>query len=290
MRSCLVVATLAALVAAGGARAQAPGYDAAWNRPATPHKIVGNIYFVGTTELASFLITTGSGHILIDSGFDETVPLIRTAVERLGFRYQDIRLLLNTQAHFDHAAGLARIKKETGARLEASREDAALLESGGRADFLFGNDRTFPPVAGDRRLADGDAVELGGVRVIARHTPGHTKGGTTFVSIATENGRALQVVFAISTTVNPGTRLVDNPTYPGITADWQRTYAVLESLTGDVWVSQHAPVFNMADKLARLGQRANPYIDPQGFRRHVAASRQRYAAMLSAQVAGRHQP
>lgn len=249
-----------------------------------PHRVMANIYFVGTTELASFLITTPSGHILLDPGFDETVPLVRNSVRALGFRYEDIRVLLNSQAHFDHAAGLARIKRDTGARLEAAKEDAALLEAGGRGDFLFGDDRTFPPVAVDRRLVDGDVVDLGGVRLVARHTPGHTKGGTTFVTVAAENGRAYQVVFAISTTVNPGTSLTDNSKYPSIVADWQRTYAILESLTADVWVSQHTGVFDMPGKLARMGQRENPYIDPQGFRRHVAASRQRFSALLASQL------
>ena len=285
MRTAVLTAALAAIAAA--CLAESPGYNPAWNTPATPHKVVGNVYFVGTTELASFLIVTRDGHILMDPGFEETVPLIKSAIRKLGFKYEDVRVLLNTQAHFDHAAGLAQIKQETGARLEAAAEDAGLLESGGRSDFLFGNDRTFPAVKVDRRLNDGDAVELGGVKLIARHTPGHTKGGTTFVTVATENGRALQVVFAISTTVNPGTQLLDNPNYPDIIADWQRTYAILESLTADVWVSQHAAVFDMAGKLARINGRGNPYVDPQGFRRHVAASRSRFAALLKEQLSGR---
>ena len=163
-------------------------------------------------------------------------------------------------------------------------EDAVLLESGGRGDFLFGDSRPFPPVKVDRRLKDGDVVELDRVKLIARHTPGHTKGATTFVTIAIDAGRALQVVFAASTTVNPGTSLVDNPKYPGIVSDWQRTYAILESLTADVWVSQHAGVFDMQGKLARSGQKPNPYIDPQGYRRHVASSRERFAALLAEQL------
>jgi len=281
----LLVAAL--VLASAQVIAQSPGYDPAWNRPATPHKVIDNIYFVGTTELASFLITTPTGHILIDSGFEETVPLIRNAIRGLGFKYEDIRVLLNTQAHFDHGAGLALIKKETGARLEAMAEDAVLLESGGRGDFLFGDSRPFPPVKVDRRLKDGDVVELDRVKLIARHTPGHTKGATTFVTVGIDAGRALQVVFAASTTVNPGTSLVDNPKYPGIIADWQRTYAILESLTADVWVSQHAGVFDMQGKLARRGQKPNPYIDPQGYRRHVASSRERFAALLAEQLRSR---
>jgi metallo-beta-lactamase class B len=282
MRTRLIAAVVATAVSA--ALAQSPGYDPAWNKPASPHKVIANIYFVGTNELASFLLTTSSGHILIDPGFDESVPLVRNAIRSLGFKYEDVRLLLNTQAHFDHAAGLARIKKETGARLEASAEDAALLEAGGHGDFLFGASRTFPPVKVDRRLADRDAVELGGVRLIAHLTPGHTRGGMTFTTVATEGGRAYAVVFAISTTVNPGTALVDNQAYPAIVTDWQRTYAVLDSLAADVWVSQHTSVFDMAGKLARMGRGENPYVDPRGFRRYIATSRQRFAQLLAAQL------
>jgi metallo-beta-lactamase class B len=267
--------------------AESPGYNPAWNIPATPHRVISNIYFVGTTELASFLIATREGHLLLDPGFEETVPLIKSAIARLGFKYEDIRVLLNTQAHFDHAAGLARIKQETGARLEAAAEDADLLEAGGRNDFLFGNDRTFPRVVVDRRLKDGDVVELGGLRLVARHTPGHTKGGTTFMTVVTDGGRAYQVVFAISTTINPGTSFVDNPKYPNIVSDWQRTYAILDSLTADVWLSQHSSVFGMQDKLSRVGAGENPYVDPKGFRRHVAASRQRFATLLAEQLSGR---
>lgn len=261
--------------------AQSAGFDPAWNQPATPHKVVANIYFVGTTELASFLIATSDGLILVDSGFVETVPLIKASIGALGFKYEDIRLLLNTQAHWDHAAGLAQIKRETGARLEAMAGDAELLESGGRGDFRFGDDRPFPPVKVDRVLHDGDTVELGRVKLTARHTPGHTKGATTFVTVATEAGRGLQVVFAVSTTVNQGTPLIDNPRYPAIVSDWERTYAVLESLTADVWVSQHCNVFDMQGKLSRTSAASNPYVDPKGFRRHLATSRQRFAALIA---------
>jgi metallo-beta-lactamase class B len=166
-------------------------------------------------------------------------------------------------------------------------EDADLLESGGRGDFRFGDSLTFPPVAVDRRLRDGDRVELGGVRLIARHTPGHTKGATTFTAIVTDGGRAQQVVFAASTAVNPGTALLDNARYPDIVSDWQRTYAVLESLAADVWVSQHTGVFDMAGKLARQGQASNPYVDRAGYRRFIADSRQQFTRLLTQQMSGR---
>lgn len=260
-------------------------YDPEWNRPATPHQIIGPIAFVGTNNLAAFLITTPSGHILMDPGYEQTVPLVKESIRKLGFKYEDVKLLLNTQAHFDHAAGLAQIKQETGAQLAASAADAALLEAGGRGDFLFGDRYTFPPVKVDRVLKDGDVIELGNVRLTARLTPGHTKGATTFTMTADDRGRAYQVVFAASTTVNDGTRLVDNPAYPEIAEDWQRTYAVLESLSPGVWVSQHTNVFDEAGKLAKLGKGDNPYIDPKGYRTWLFTSRQRFNRQLSEELA-----
>jgi metallo-beta-lactamase class B len=246
--------------------------------------VVGNLYFVGTTELGSFLITTPAGHMLLDPGFDESVPLIRTSMTALGFKYEDIRILLTTQAHYDHVAALARIKRETGARLYAMAEDVALLESGGRDDFVLGNDGRFPPVTVDRRLRDGDVMELGGVRLTARHTPGHTKGATTFVTTAVDRGQAHQVVFAVSVTVNPGTVLVDNPKYPNILTDWERTYAILDSLSPGVWVAAHSTAFDMAGKLARREQGENPYVDATGYRSYVARGRQRFATLLAEEL------
>ena len=287
-------AALLTLFAALGSAAQSKSYRADWNQPATPHQVIGPVYFVGTNALASFLITTRSGHILLDPGFEESVPLVKNSIRALGFKYEDIRILLNSQAHYDHAAGLALIKRETGAQLMAMADDAPLLESGGRGDFLFGDDYRFPPVTVDRRLRDGDAIELGGLRLVARHTPGHTKGAATFVTNAVDRGQAYQVVFATSTTVNPGTRLIDNPKYPNVVSDWERTYAILESLAPGVWVSAHTNVFDMTGKLARrkTGPGAvkpgeNPYVDPTGYRNFLATSRQRFAALLKEELTAR---
>lgn len=263
--------------------AQYKAYEPAWNVPATPHRVVGNIYYVGTTELSTFLVTTPAGHILLDPSFDETVPIIRDGIRALGFRYEDVRVLLNSQAHYDHAAGLARVKRETGARVEAMGEDAALLEAGGTGDFRFGNELAFPPVVVDRVLRDGDRIELGGATLVARHTPGHTKGATTFTTTAEEGGRRYQVVFATSVTVNPGTALVGNAKYPQIVRDWEKTYRVLRELRPDVWLSQHGGAFDMARKSARAGAEPNPYVDPDGYRRYVDRGEQRFRALLAAE-------
>lgn len=293
-RAWLGAAVFVLFTALGGA-AQSKSYRADWNQPATPHQVIGPVYFIGTTALASFLITTRSGHILLDPGFEESVPLIKNSMRALGFKYEDIKVLLNSQAHYDHAAGLALIKRETGAQLMAMAADVPLLESGGRGDFLFGDDYPFPPVKVDRRLRDGDVIELADVRLVARHTPGHTKGAATFVTNAVDRGRAHQVVFATSTTVNQGTKLIDNPKYPNVVSDWERTYAILESLAPGVWVSAHTNVFDMTGKLARRkaasgagNSGANPYVDPTGYRTFLATSRQRFAALLKEELTARN--
>lgn len=263
--------------------AQYAAYEPAWNKPARPHRVIGNVYYVGTTELSTFLITTPAGHILLDPSFVETVPIVRDAVRALGFKYEDIRVLLNSQAHFDHAAGLALVKGETGARLAAMAQDAALLEAGGRGDFRFGDELAFPAVKVDRVLRDGDTIELGGTALVARHTPGHTKGATTFTMTAEEDGRRYQVVFATSVTVNPGTALVGNAKYPHIVRDWERTFRTLRELRPDVWLSQHAGAFDMAGKSARAGGPSNPYVDPDGYRRYVERGEARFRELLAAE-------
>jgi metallo-beta-lactamase class B len=283
------LAVTAAVVFAAGLvplAAQLRPSNPAWNQPAVPHRVAANVYFVGTSELGVFLITTRNGHILLDPGFEETVPLIKASMKTLGFRYEDIKVLLTSQAHYDHAGALALIKKETGARLEVMREDAALLAEGGRGDFLFGTTGLFRPVQADRILKDGDVVEQGGVRLLARHTPGHTRGATTFITTIEDDGRARQVVFCVSTAVNDGTNLIDNRAYPNVAADWQRTYAILEGLIGDVWLSAHTSVYDMKGKVSRMSKsKTNPYMDAQGYRRHIANSRQRFTALLSQQIA-----
>lgn len=275
------------LAAALGSAGQSKSYRSDWNQPATPHQVIGPVYFVGTNALAAFLITTRSGHVLLDPGFAESVPLLKDNIRALGFKYQDIRILLSSQAHYDHAAAFAQIKRETGATLAAMADDAPLLESGGRGDFAFGDDYPFPRVTVDRRLRDGDVIELGELRLTARHTPGHTKGAATFFTTAIDRGQAHQVVFATSTTVNPGTKLLDNPKYPNLVQDWERTFAILESLSPGVWVSAHTSVFDMAGKLARRKGGDNPYIDPRGYRQHLAASRQRFAELLKVELSPR---
>ena len=258
---------------------------AAWNKPTDSFRVIGQVHYVGTSELAAFLITTPAGHILIDGGIPESAPLIERAIRGLGKKPEDIRVLLTTQAHFDHVGTLAHFKRLSGGRVEVMEGDVSVVESGGRTDYLFGdkNPRTqFESVKVDRTLKDGDAISLGGVELKARRTPGHTQGSTTFLTTVEDGGKRYSVVFAASTSINPGTRLVDRPSYPGIAADFTRSLQFLESLTPDVFLGAHAGFFQMEEKRARLGGPGpNPFVDPQGYRKHLAEKRKAFEEQLA---------
>ncbi|HKH43879.1 MAG TPA: subclass B3 metallo-beta-lactamase [Thermoanaerobaculia bacterium] len=265
------------------AAAQADETSRSWNQPVEPFKIAGNLYYVGASDITSFLITTPQGHILIDGGFEETVPLIRDSVKKLGFRLEDVKLLLNNHAHYDHAAGLAELKKLSGAKLVVSEGDAPLLAAGGKGDFAFGDKLLFPPVQVDRTIKDGDTVSLGGVTLTARVTPGHTKGCTSWTMQVKDGGRMLDVVFAGSVSVNPGVTLAVNPKYPKIAEDYAHTFEVLKGLPCDVFLSSHGSFFDLQAKAERLrkGETPNPFIDPGGYRAYVARMEERFRNQLA---------
>jgi metallo-beta-lactamase class B len=257
----------------------------AWNDYAAPFRLAGPIHFVGTKHLAAFLIHTPQGHILIDGGMPSTAPIIEKSIRELGFKPDDIRILLTTQAHFDHVGSHAHFKKLSGAMVQAVQGDAQLLRDGGKSDYLFGNsaDYHFPRVPVDRVLEDGDVVALGGVRLIARHTPGHTPGSTTYEMDINEGGRIYKVVFAASTTVNPGTRLVRNPSYPNILEDYRKAFRVLESLNPDIWVSAHSGFFKLEQKRRKIDPThpAAAFVDPDGYRQMVASRKKEFDALVA---------
>jgi len=283
-RSTLLLLLAIALAVPVGA--QSDPESRAWNRPVKPFRIIGNVYYVGAFEVSSYLITTPRGHILLDSGFAETVPQIRDNVKQLGFRLEDVKLLINSHAHYDHAGGLAELKALTGARLAASEADAAQLAAGGRGDFQWGDQLAFPPVAADRILHDGETIELGGVWMVAHLTPGHTKGNTTWTMEVKDGGKTYNVVFMGSTSA-PGYKLVNNSKYPNIVADYQRSFRLLESLPCDVFLGPHGSFFSLQEKQALLeqGAAANPFIDPQGYRQFLENSKQGFYEQLKAQQA-----
>ena len=183
------------------------------NRPFEPFRLIGNIHYVGASDVSSFLITTRDGHILIDSGFEATVPMIRDDVRKLGYRFEDIKIVLNSHAHLDHAGGHALLKRLTHAQIVMSEADAALLSHGGKGDFppISEQIMAYEPAQADRIIRDGEQVSLGGVTLTAHLTPGHTKGCTTWTMVVEDDGKRYNVVFYGSTTILPGVQLVDNP-------------------------------------------------------------------------------
>ncbi len=244
-----------------------------WTAPFPPFKVIGNVYYVGSKDLASYLIATPEGHILINSGLKSTPALIRASVEKLGFRYGDVKILLISHGHWDHCAGSARILKETGAKYMVMDADVPVIESGGKEDFQYGNspDTYFPPVKVDRVLHDGDEVRLGGSVVVARLTPGHTKGCTTWTMKVEDAGKKYNVVIVGSPNVNSGYKLVGNAKYPPIAEDYERTFRVLKALPCDIFLGAHGVYYGMVGKAARLKSGgANPFIDPEGYRAYVA--------------------
>ncbi|HSU58350.1 MAG TPA: subclass B3 metallo-beta-lactamase [Bryobacteraceae bacterium] len=253
-----------------------------WNKPLPPYRVISNLYYVGTNYLASFLITTPEGHILINPDYEQSVPLIRASVEKLGFRFSDIKIILISHAHDDHAAGCALAKKLTGAKLMVMDADAAEIENGGAGDFQYHQHWT--PVKVDRILHDGDIVTLGGMSLVAHLTPGHTKGCTTWTMEIREGGHPYHVVIVGSPNVNPGYKLVGNTRYPQIASDYERTFRVLASLPCDIFLGAHGAYYDMNNKLKRLraGGR-NPFIDPDGYRAYVAEREHAFRAELSAQ-------
>lgn len=264
--------------------AQLSETDRSWNQPIEPFKIAGNIYYVGANEITSYLITTPKGHILLDSGFKETVPLIRANVAKLGFKLDDIKLLINSQAHYDHAAGLADLKAETKAKLLASVEDAKLLARGGKDDPNFGDRFLFDSVTADQTFADGWELKLGGTTMRANITAGHTPGCTTWTMNVNEGGKKLDVIFVCSTTA-PGYTLVNNPKYPDIAKDFAATFKKMRSFKVDVFLSAHASQFGMLEKLESLRKTAtpNPFIDPQGYARFVDQTERAFRDRLAEQ-------
>lgn len=263
-------------------QAQADPTSRSWNQPVEPYRIIGNLYYVGASDITSFLIATPEGHILLDSGFEETVPIIRGNLKKLGFKIGDVKILINSHAHYDHAGGLATLKELTGARLAASEKDAALLARGGKGDPQIGDKFPFKPVKADRILHDGDHVSLGDITMTAHLTPGHTPGCTTWTMKAEEGGASRNVVFLCSTSILPGVEVTRNARYPEMAEDFAKTFRVLKSLPCDVFLAAHAGFYDglgKAEKL-RAGAKENPFVDPQGYRAFVERGEKRYKEQL----------
>ncbi len=272
-----VLAGLLACLIAGPALAELSERWQKMTHPVEPFRIIGNLYYVGASSVTSFLIVTGEGHILIDGGFEETAPLIEASIEKLGFRLEDVEILLSSHGHFDHAGGLARLKEASGARFLASELEAPILERGGLGDDLLGDEAPFPKVEVDRRLKDGEVVELGGARLTAHVTAGHTRGCTSWAFEVQEGDRSYLAVSICSLSVLPGMKFAEPATYPGIAADFERSFERLESLPCEVFLASHAGFFDLSGKREKAaGSGAHPFVDPEGYKRYIERARERF--------------
>jgi metallo-beta-lactamase class B len=256
-----------------------------WTEPFPPHKVVDNIYYVGSRGLASYLITTPQGHILINSSLVQSVPLIQASVEKLGFRFSDVKILLISHAHWDHCAGSAKIKQLTNAKYMVMDADAAEIEAGGKGNFQYDTPASrYPPAKVDRILHDGDKVELGGTTLVAHLTPGHTKGCTTWTMKARDGGKTLDVVIVGSPNANAGYKLVNNALYPQIAADFERMFRALKALPCDVFLGAHGDYYGLQEKFPKLkAEGANPFIDPEGYKSYVAEREETFLKELKKQ-------
>ncbi|MCX6952656.1 MAG: subclass B3 metallo-beta-lactamase [Verrucomicrobia bacterium] len=256
-----------------------------WRAPVPPRHLLANVHYVGAVGVSSFLITTPAGHFLLDTGFEDTVPIIQRGVEALGFKLTDIKFILSSHAHIDHVAGHARMKKLTGALVVASAGDTRALESGGEDDYIqWPKDSiVYAPVKVDRIVADGERLTLGGTTLTAHLTPGHTRGATTWTMDVTQDGRARHVVFFSSATINAGTRLVNNPLFPDFVEQFEATFAKLKSLPCDIFFAPHGDQFGMTGKFSRLdrGENESPLVDPAGWQRLIAGTERAFRAQLS---------
>jgi len=245
-----------------------------FNKQFPPHKVIGNIYYVGSESLGSFLFVTPRGNILLNSCFEATVPVIRSSVEKLGFKFTDTKILLGSHAHADHMEGDALVKELTGAQVMAMEQDVPALmkiRPGGKPHPL------------DKTLHDGDEVKLGGTTLVAHLTAGHTRGCTTWSTKAEEGGKTYDVVILGSTGVNPGYILVNNKDVPDIVGEYQRSYKLLRSLPCDVPLGSHPTMYNLAEKYPKIGKGPNPFIDPEGYKHELDINEHAFLQKLDEQ-------
>ena len=273
------------LMFAGAALAQEPPD---WINPFPPYRVIGNIYYVGSQGLASYLIATSQGNILINSNLEKSVPMIRESVEKLGFKFSDTKILLISHAHWDHCAGSAAVKELTGAKYMVMDADVPEIQAGGKGNFQYGDSPTsrYQPTKVDRILHDGDEVQLGGTVLVAHLTPGHTKGTTTWTMKIVDAGKTYNVVIVGSPNVNAGYKLVNNALYPQIASDYERMFRVLKSLPCDIFLGAHGSYYGMEAKYARMKEGApNPFIDPEGYKSYIAEREESFRAEWAKQKA-----
>ena len=247
-----------------------------WNIPQAPFVIFGNTYYVGTHGLSAILLTSDSGHVLIDGALPESAPAIMSNIRALGYRVEDIKLIVNSHAHFDHAGGIAELQRASGARTAASPWSADVITRGqsGPDDPQYGTLLPYPAVPAVATISDGDTLHVGALAVTAHFTPGHTPGGTTWTWRACEGARCLDVVYADSQSPvsSPAFLFTHNTTYPTVLADFEHSYAVLEQLRCDILVTPHPQASTFFERIAARDSANGPALVDQGACRRLAAS------------------
>jgi len=254
-----------------------------WSQPFEPRKIIGNIYYVGTNLISAFLIVTPAGHILLDTGHVQMLAQVTANIQKLGFKVEDVKLLLNSHAHFDHCGGFAEFKRKTGASIVASKLDGELMTRGGKGDFAWGDDLAYEPVTPDRIIADGERVDLGGISLTAHLTPGHTQGCTSWSMRVNEDNKDYDVLFVCGLTVSPY-KLTNNDKYPHIADEERATLRKLRAMHADVMLAPHGFYFDLAGKASRQQTgAANPFVDPSELARHLDDMEKDFEQALEAQ-------
>ncbi|WP_375307669.1 subclass B3 metallo-beta-lactamase [Bradyrhizobium sp. A11] len=286
----LIIAFVALLPLSGAAQAQTVKdllntLRAKWNEPTEPFKIIDNVYYVGTNGLASYLITSPQGHILVDTVMPESTSQIRTSIEKLGFKVSDIKYLINTHAHIDHTGGLAELKQASGAQMVAGEADKPLLEGGYYPGAQEEKALDFPPVKVDRTVREGDTVAIGSVTLTARETPGHSPGCTSW-AFSVKDGDATRSVLIFCSGTVALNRLVGSPTYSGIVDDYRKTFARAKDIKVDILLAPHPEMYKMAEKRAKLaGGGPNPFVDPGEFKVYAASLEKAFEEALVKQTA-----
>ena len=268
-RSILLVSLLSVSFLLSAQKAKAPAnLPPEWSKPYPPFQIAGNLYYVGTYDLACYLIVTPQGNILINTGLASSAPMLKANIETLGFKLTDTKILLNTQAHYDHMGAMAAIKKMTGAKLMIDAGDSSVVSDGGRSDYAFGSNvnNYYIPVKIDRVLHNGDVIKLGGMRLVMLHHPGHTKGSCSYLFDVKDKKRTYKVLIANLPTIVTNKKFSDITAYPNIAKDYAYTLASMKKLSFDIWLASHASQFDLYQK-HKPGSAYNPaaFMDRKGY-------------------------
>ena len=249
-----------------------------WSEPYPPFRIAGNLYYVGTADLACYLITTPKGNILINTGLANSAELIETNIKVLGFKLADTKILLTTQAHYDHMGAMAALKKKTGAKVFVNSPDAQVMIDGGKSDYALGKGlSTYLPVKPDKLLKDGALISIGGTTLKMLSHPGHTKGSCSFIFDVKDETRTYKVLIANMPTIVTDKKFSDVKQYPNIAKDYGFTLAAMKRLKFEIWLSSHASQFNLRTK-HKPGDSYNPsaFFDRAGYDQALAELKAQY--------------